>query len=98
LRRIVRATRGDPERQWISDAAQFTGVSLVAYVIGGMFLNMPYFDLFYQLVAVVVILQQASQAPGTAIATVEEPLLPALWARVRGRKATVDLRPPRAGG
>jgi probable O-glycosylation ligase (exosortase A-associated) len=69
LLRTVRATRGDPERQWISEAAQFTGVSLVAYVVGGVFLNMPYFDLFYQLVAVVVILQQAAQAPGSEIAT-----------------------------
>ena len=64
LLRTVRATRGDPERQWISDAAQFIGVSLVAYVVGGVFLNMPYFDLFYQLVAVVVILQQAAQNHG----------------------------------
>jgi len=61
LLRTMRATRGDPERQWISDAAQFIGVSLFAYVVGGVFLNMPYFDLFYQLVAVVVILQQAAE-------------------------------------
>jgi probable O-glycosylation ligase (exosortase A-associated) len=84
LRRTVRATRGDPDRQWIVDSAQFIGVSLVAYVVGGVFLNMPYFDLFYQLVAVVVILQRAAQAPGDVIAEPQEPLLRALWARRRG--------------
>jgi probable O-glycosylation ligase (exosortase A-associated) len=98
LLRTVRATRGDPERQWISDAAQFIGVSLIAYVVGGVFLNMPYFDLFYQLVAVVVILQRAAQAPGPEIAVPEEPLLSVPWARVRGRDAPVDRRSARAGG
>src|SRR5579862_7263149 len=93
LVRIVQRTRGDPSRQWIAESAQFIGVSLVAYVVGGMFLNMPYFDLFYDLVAAVVILQRASQAPGHAIAQPEEPLLPALWARVRGSNTTADLRP-----
>jgi probable O-glycosylation ligase (exosortase A-associated) len=93
LLRTVRATRGDPEREWISDAAQFIGVSLVAYVVGGMFLNMPYFDLFYQLVAVVVILQQAAQAPGSEIAAPQAPLLAALWARVRGRETGVGRMP-----
>jgi probable O-glycosylation ligase (exosortase A-associated) len=98
LRRTVRATRGDPDREWIHDSAQFIGVSLVAYVVGGMFLNLPYFDLFYDLVAVVVILQRAAQARGPVIAEAEDPLLHALWVRVRAGHATVDHRPARAGG
>lgn len=97
LLRTVRATRGDPSRRWIGDAALFLGVSLVAYVVGGMFLNMPYFDLFYQLVAAIVILQQLAQAPGGEVAT-QEPLLAALWARLRGRDAMVDRRSVGAGG
>jgi O-antigen ligase len=86
LLRTVRATRGDPARQWISDAAQFIGVSLAAYAVGGVFLNMPYFDLFYQVVAVVVILQQAAQAPGSEIAAPQESLL-----ANRGRESSGDL-------
>ena len=39
---------------------------------------MPYFDLFYQLVAVVLILQQAAQAPGHAIAPEQGPVVHAL--------------------
>ncbi len=98
LLRTVRATRGDPARQWIDDSARFIGVSLVAYVVGGVFLNLPYFDLFYQLVAVVVILQKAARAPGTVIAEPDGSLLRALWARVRGSRATVDPLAPRVGG
>jgi probable O-glycosylation ligase (exosortase A-associated) len=98
LLRTVRETRGDPGRRWIGDAALFVGVSLVAYVVGGVFLNMPYFDLFYQLVAVAVILQQAARAPGNAIATPQPPLLAALWARLRGRDVTADRGAAPAGG
>jgi probable O-glycosylation ligase (exosortase A-associated) len=98
LLRTVRTTRGDPDRQWIAEYAQFIGVSLVAYVVGGVFLNMPYFDLFYQLVAVVVILQRAAQAPAPVIAEPQAPLLRALRARLRGGNAAVDLRPSHAGG
>jgi hypothetical protein len=46
-----------------------------------MFLNMSYFDLFYQLVAVVLILQKAAGAKGSEIAEPQEPLLQALRAR-----------------
>jgi probable O-glycosylation ligase (exosortase A-associated) len=98
LRRTARATRGDPDREWIRESAQFIGVSLVAYVVGGVFLNLPYFDLFYDLAAVVLILQRAAQAPGPVIAEPQESLLRALWARVRGGEATVDLLRSRAGG
>jgi len=98
LLRTARATRGDPERQWIRDTALFTGVSLIAYVVGGMFLDMPYFDLFYQLVAVIVILHKAAQAPGNVIAEPEQPLLGAVWTRVGWKTAPVDLPPSRVGG
>jgi probable O-glycosylation ligase (exosortase A-associated) len=98
LLRTVRAVRGDPDRQWIAEAAQFIGVSLVAYVAGGMFLNMPYFDLFYQLVAVVLILQVAALAPGSVIAAPQDPLWRAVWTRLRGRPAATDFRPARVDG
>jgi probable O-glycosylation ligase (exosortase A-associated) len=95
LWRIGRTTRGDPHRAWIHRSAQFVGVSLVAYAVGGVFLNMPYFDLFYQLVAIVVILRKAALAPGTTIAEPEAPLLQSAWARLRGTKPT--LAPPPSG-
>jgi hypothetical protein len=44
-------------------------VSLAAYAVAGLFLNLATFDLFYQLVAIVVIahaLVRKSLAPGAA--------------------------------
>jgi putative inorganic carbon (HCO3(-)) transporter len=89
LVRTVRATRGDPAREWIAETAQLIAVSLVAYVVGGMFLNMPYFDLFYQLAAAVLILQLAARAPGLEIGAPQRPLLtwPAARAAFRDRRA-----------
>jgi probable O-glycosylation ligase (exosortase A-associated) len=57
LRRVMRTTRGDPARRWMSHYADVVEVSLVAYTVGGVFLNMAYFDLMYQLIAVAVILE-----------------------------------------
>jgi probable O-glycosylation ligase (exosortase A-associated) len=57
LRRVMRTTRGDPRRRWLAHYADVVEVSLVAYTVGGVFLNMAYFDLMYQLVAVAVILE-----------------------------------------
>lgn len=45
---------GDRRRAY----AQMVAIAMVAYVVGGAFLNLPYFDLFYQLVAVTVVLQE----------------------------------------
>ncbi|MDX2165625.1 MAG: putative O-glycosylation ligase, exosortase A system-associated [Deltaproteobacteria bacterium] len=95
LWRTRRATRGDPPREWIGEAAQLVAVSLVAYAVGGIFLNMPYFDLFYQLAAVGLILQQAARAPGLEIAAPCAPLLSVPWAR---RRPAAALSPARAGG
>jgi probable O-glycosylation ligase (exosortase A-associated) len=84
LWRIERMTRGDPQRQWVHRSALFVGVSLVAYAVGGVFLSMAYFDLFYELVAVVVILQKAALSPVNTIAEPEPPLLQSVLERVRG--------------
>jgi len=91
LRRSVDLARGDPEKIWIRDTAPLVAVSLAAYVVGGVFLNMPYFDLFYQLVAIVVVLHQAALAPGAVIATPAAPLL-----RLPGRAASAERRHSRA--
>lgn len=87
LLRTVRSTRGDPQREWIHDAAQLVAVSLVAYAVGGMFLNMPYFDLFYQLGAAALILDLAARAPGPEIAAPRPPLLDPFSARRPARAA-----------
>ncbi|GAB3678486.1 putative O-glycosylation ligase, exosortase A system-associated [Salinisphaera aquimarina] len=56
LARIRKRTRGSPELAWMGDLASMMQVSLVAYMGAGSLLPMPYFDLFYQLLAITAVL------------------------------------------
>ncbi|SHG20935.1 probable O-glycosylation ligase, exosortase A-associated [Desulfacinum infernum DSM 9756] len=46
---------GDSRTQWLADAASMIQVSLVGYMVGGSFLGLAYFDLFYHLVGIIVL-------------------------------------------
>jgi putative inorganic carbon (hco3(-)) transporter len=75
LWQLTRATRGDPRRAWIAGYAQMIGIAVIAFVAGGVFVNMPYSDLYFTLVAAVVVLQEiAGSADGNACAVVGERL------------------------
>jgi probable O-glycosylation ligase (exosortase A-associated) len=63
LRRLIWQTRKIAEQQWICNCAQMVEVSLIAYIVSGTFLSMSYFDLFYHLVAITVILKTLAKAP-----------------------------------
>jgi probable O-glycosylation ligase (exosortase A-associated) len=52
---IVRLARDRPDLAWASDLARMIQVSLVAYASAGSFLGLAYFDLYYHLIAVTVI-------------------------------------------
>lgn len=54
---IMRRARGDPELQWAGDLASMVQASLVGYAVGGLFLGLAYFDLYYHLLAIVVVLK-----------------------------------------
>jgi len=58
LRRLKRVSRTDPTLQWVYDYSQMLQASLAAYVVCGAFLSMSYFDLFYHLVAIVIVLKK----------------------------------------
>jgi putative inorganic carbon (HCO3(-)) transporter len=53
--RIVRQTKHHPELEWLSSLARMLQVSLAAYATGGAFLGLSYFDLYWHLVAMLVI-------------------------------------------
>lgn len=55
--RLYYQARGDPALRWVADMAAMVQVSLVAYAVGGAFYSLAYFDLPYDLAAVVVLLQ-----------------------------------------
>src|SRR5688500_3761008 len=58
LRRLKRVSRSEPSLQWVYNYSEMLQASLAAYVVCGAFLSMSYFDLFYHLVAIVIILKK----------------------------------------
>ena len=54
-RRIIKLTKGDPQSKWAYWLAAMIQVSLVGYFVGGMFLNLAYWDMpYYLMIALVV--------------------------------------------
>ena len=52
---MIRRASEDQELSWASDLASMVQVSIAAYAIAGLFLNLATFDLYYHLIAIVVI-------------------------------------------
>ena len=70
---VIRHARGDPESRWASDLAAMVQVSLVGYGSAGAFLGLANFDLYYTLIAVVVLCKTVLVArQATRDATQEE--------------------------
>lgn len=54
-RSVIRRAREDQELSWAADLAAMVQVSIAAYAVAGLFLNLATFDLYYHLIAIVVI-------------------------------------------
>ena len=52
---IIRRARDHPDLAWAGDLAAMAQVSIAAYGSAGLFLNLATFDLYYHLIAIVVI-------------------------------------------
>lgn len=61
----VSAPPTDARRAWVKPIAQMVLLSVVAYVIGGIFINSPYFELLYQLIAVAILVDDMNRSPGS---------------------------------
>jgi probable O-glycosylation ligase (exosortase A-associated) len=57
LRRVKRQARGHAALAWALDCAQMLEVSFYAFLVSGAFLSLSYFDLFYHVIAIAVILR-----------------------------------------
>jgi putative inorganic carbon (hco3(-)) transporter len=57
LRYLRRQARAYPQLEWVEPYTHMCEVTLVAYMINGATLGRAYFDFFYQVVALIVILQ-----------------------------------------
>jgi len=61
LARIVKMTKGDPNRADYNLLARMLQVSMVAFLAGGAFLSLQYFDLYWGLMAITIGLTQLSK-------------------------------------
>jgi probable O-glycosylation ligase (exosortase A-associated) len=62
LRRVRRFTRGRGDLMWANQYTQMVQASIFAYLANGAFLSMSYFDLFYALIAITVLLERLVHA------------------------------------
>ena len=56
--RIIRLSKDHTELTWAQDLAAMLQVSLVGYLVGGAFLGLAYFDLYYHFLAILILLQR----------------------------------------
>lgn len=56
--RVIKLTAGHESLAWARDLAAMLQVSLIGYAVGGAFLGLAYFDLFYHLVVIMVIVHK----------------------------------------
>ncbi len=54
--RLIKDCDNIPQLKWAQDMAAMLQASLVGYATGGLFLGLAYFDLYYHLIAIVVLL------------------------------------------
>ncbi|WP_287833310.1 putative O-glycosylation ligase, exosortase A system-associated [Acidiphilium sp.] len=52
-RRVARRARGNPALAWLVDFGRMTEVSIIAFMVGGSFLSLGYYDYFYMLLILV---------------------------------------------
>jgi probable O-glycosylation ligase (exosortase A-associated) len=60
LSRIRRRWRKHPEHQWLARYAEMIQLSLYPFLIAGAFLGVAYFDLYFHLVAITIVLKGLS--------------------------------------
>lgn len=61
LSRLIRVTADDPNQSNINLLARMLQVSFIAYLVGGAFLSLAYYDLPWHLVSFVLLLEQFAQ-------------------------------------
>ena len=74
LQTIRHATRRRPDAQWLNDWARMVQISLVAYLVSGAFLSLSYYDLFYFMIGIAIILKRLQA--DLAVAPAAQPAAP----------------------
>jgi probable O-glycosylation ligase (exosortase A-associated) len=71
---VIRQVRDVPQMQWAANLAAMTQVSMIGYAVGGAFLGLSYFDLYYHLIAIIVVLRAIVAEEPEAIREVFAPI------------------------
>jgi probable O-glycosylation ligase (exosortase A-associated) len=77
---VIRLAKSNPTLTWYADLARMAQVSIIAYMAGGAFLGLAYFDLPYHIMAIVVIAHASARrevSSGTTEAGSPEMTVPA---------------------
>jgi probable O-glycosylation ligase (exosortase A-associated) len=61
-RQIIKRCKDNPAKKWAADLAAMVQVSLIGYATGGAFLGLPYFDLPYHLIIIIMLTARFSGA------------------------------------
>ena len=56
-RRVIRSTRDRPDLRWANELARMIQVSIAGFAVGGSFLSLAGFDLYYHLLVIAFLLQ-----------------------------------------
>jgi hypothetical protein len=56
--RILKYCKNRSELKWAADLAAMCQVSIIGFAVGGAFLSLAYFDLYYDIVALLVVLEK----------------------------------------
>lgn len=56
--RVIRYARGKPELSWAGSMAALSQVSLLGFAVGGSFLSLAYYDLPYDIAALLIVLEK----------------------------------------
>lgn len=89
--RIARLSKDRESLRWIQNLSSMVQVSIIGYAVGGAFLGLAYFDLYYHLVAMVVLMRLIAERE---IANVPEPGLATITDR---ENAPMDDGDPNGG-
>jgi hypothetical protein len=71
---LIRKLKDQPEKQWAADLARMCQVSLIGFAAGGAFLSLAYFDMPYNVVAMITLAYTIALKPQAAAKTNLAPL------------------------
>jgi hypothetical protein len=95
---VIAQSRGDPSLSWAAGLMRMIHVSLLAYLVGGAFLSLAYFDLPWHLIAIVLICHRLTEQHLIASKRLAENTMSATEQEVSKRWSRVPTHTPSGVG